>query len=268
MIVAEHTASGKISSNIVDRCLPSLCSARFFPHLSLPQRDTHDIDADDNSFDLLTGEILVNSGVQTYQSSIPLEGDTDDEEEQPQSQLPTILKVAFNDEDQESLDQEYSVYYELLRSGLFKLDFFKTYNVMEPLPSISVYPDAIAWPYGLFEETGVDGSSREENPVILVLPSVGPSLADRRQETHDPLSSRAKAALIRTLEKVHQAGYIHGNINANTIHIAAQTGIAVFTDFSLAKECEDEDVKQKEMETLLEVLAVGGQCAKCRGVVA
>ena len=162
-----------------------------------------------------------------------------------------MIELALDKSERKVVIREYSIYYGLMRSGLFKLNLFDYHQTFEefPLPAGYVYPDVICWPFGIYQVYDDYLST-----LALLFPQPQESLKKYYADNgHGSLPSEAKKALVETLSKIHQAGYVHDDISLDTIYVNPKNGVAMFTRFYSAYSCDDDREKATEMMELQEL---------------
>ncbi|KAF8808131.1 hypothetical protein BYT27DRAFT_7211721 [Phlegmacium glaucopus] len=131
--------------------------------------------------------------------------------------LDVVVKLAFDIEQRDALRSEYKVYRRLRSKGVHR---------------------GIATALGFFDDS-------EGAACALVMLYAGVPLLT---ESQGNLSTSDRKLALSTLESIHRAGILHGDIRRENILIG-DLGITVI-DFGLSKQCDDQRAKDKEIARL------------------
>jgi len=142
-------------------------------------------------------------------------------DEKTSSTLAVTVKLAFTDEHQMTLVQEWSAHMHMLSKSV------------EGIPCV----------LGVFHEDEEDG------PSCLVLYHAGISLADRKQA----LLPSQRASFLTCLHSIHEAGVLHGNLSLENL-LVRNSGDVTIANFNHARMDASEDQVREEYHSLCVLL--------------
>ncbi|KIL60515.1 hypothetical protein M378DRAFT_14077 [Amanita muscaria Koide BX008] len=193
------------------RSVPPILAHTRCPTPPFSQRDIRTCRLEDCLTIVLTSEFGRGATGMAHRGTLELEASDDT------VPLDVVVKLAFDIEQRDALREEYEVYRRLRSNGVLR---------------------GIATVLGFF-----DGA--EDDACALVMLYAGVPLVTEPQHI---LSVSDRESALLTMESIHHAGILHGDIRQENI-LMGDLGVTII-DFGQSKQCDDQEAKDEEFARL------------------